>query len=234
MGPGRGPVRATLAGPCRRTPRVADGRRRASARPGRAAARHDRGRQPPTSRAAGRARRCRPASATAGAEAPGTRTRSAGRCPATGSPPIRDRARRGRVETGRDPQERRLAAAARAEDRDDLARLDRERDVAQDDVVGQPGRSFGCPRERPAKTERSPTSCLVSDPAVRRGGVPRRSAGGGSMDTRARSWSVLVAWAVPIRGGVGGWPWVPGTQKSRSPLSDCGPGTGERSPSARR
>ena len=89
-----------------------------------------------------------------------------------------------------------------------------------------------CPRERPAKTEEvAPRAwCRILLGAARlRCRV--RSAGGGSMAMRARSWSVLVA-GRPDGGGVGGWPGSAGTQKSRSPLSDCGPGTGDRSPSA--
>src|SRR4029079_13931620 len=47
-----------------------------------------------------------------------------------------DRASRRRVEPGRDPEQCRLAAAAGAEYRDDLAGLDGERQVAQDDMLG--------------------------------------------------------------------------------------------------
>ena len=194
-----------------------------SGRPGRAVARRDRGRQPPPSRAG------RP-SATLPARVRHGRSRGSwkanahrGSMPVTGSPPIvtapvvgvsRPAVIRRSVDLPH-PLMPRITTTSPGWTESEMSRRTTwsvSRAVRSDVRANV--------RPRPRKS----TSCLVSDPVVRLGGVPRRSAGGESMDTRARSWSVLVAWAVPIRGGVGGWPWVPGTQKSRSPSRTAAPG----------
>ena len=135
--PGRAPghAPATCAAPCRRRPRAGDARR-TPVRPTRSSSRATRS-SPSVARRArrqSRGRRCRRSCATAAAAAPGRRPRSGRRCPRRGS---RRCARHPVVGASRPaamPQQGRLAAAARAQDADDLARRDRERDVTDDQM----------------------------------------------------------------------------------------------------
>ena len=118
--------------------------------------------------------------------------------------------RRGRrVEPGGDAQERRLAAAARAEDGDDLAGPDRQRDVAQDDV-----RRRSSARRRPGTSR--PRPCEADAVVVSGRSMParRRLVGGGRcVGWYGRSSVGLVgsafdgrSMAVPSGCGVGGSP----------------------------
>ncbi len=134
-GSGRAPARATSAGPCRPTPRAVDGRRRRSARRGRATSRRDRcprRRGVPCGRPSatfadkvrhGSSRGSWKANAQRGVDAGDRRTVDP------------DGAGRRRVQPGRDPQERRLAAAAGTEDGEHLAGTDPDGNVTNHEMA---------------------------------------------------------------------------------------------------
>src|SRR5215207_7505213 len=113
------------------------------------------------------------------------------------APGERDLALVGHVDPGRDPQQRRLAHPPVAEDRCEVAGLQRERHVLQDgDRTGAAPVALADSAEREERCHRQPGGSVVAGISIETGTTPwKRSA---STPARTRRSHARSAWSRPI------------------------------------